>query len=383
MKVIYFHFFHGDPCSGVNKKVRFQVDALNNAGISSDIYAVAESRTAIPEDRNITTVHLIGEIPSRSRIIRILTREKRLHRILSALAGSLPGDCIVYLRNPYPSPFSYLALREHRACKVVVEYQTIEPAEYRKKGMIGYLILDLIFGRALRRNTDGIVGVTREITQYELQRSGKPELPNITLGNGINVGCVSQRCPPGFPGTELNLLFVGHISAWHGLDRLLRGMAEYSGPVIVRLYIAGDGEGLFLLKKMAHDLRMEDRVFFLGFTYGEALDSLFNRCHAAVGSLGLHRLGLHEASILKLREYCARGIPFVYGCKDPDFPEEFPFSYLIPSDDNALSVTTIIEFISRVYDDHDHSTTMKAYAWQHLDWSVKMDRLKEFLQHIV
>jgi hypothetical protein len=45
-------------------------------------------------------------------------------------------------------------------------------------------------------------------------------------------------------------------------------------------------------------LGISDRVVFHGFTTGKALDALFDRCHIAVGSLGIHRKGLTQTSEL-------------------------------------------------------------------------------------
>jgi hypothetical protein len=226
---------------------------------------------------------------------------------------------------------------------------------------------------------DALVGITNEITRYELSRCGNPQIPHITIGNGFDVQSVPERQAPLFSGTELDLLFVAHIGAWHGLDRLLKGMSDYRGLVKIHLYIAGDGEVLSRLKVMVRDLGIQDQVFFVGFTSGKDLDSLFNHCHIAVGSLGLHQLGLHEASTLKLREYCSRGIPFIYECADPDFPEDFPYSYIIPSDDSQLSISTVITFISCIYEDPTHPRKMREYAQRHLEWSEKMGQLKNFL----
>jgi len=51
----------------------------------------------------------------------------------------------------------------------------------------------------------------------------------------------------GFWGSPVGgtyLLCVANVSRWHGLDRLLRGIAAYGGMPNVILHIAGDGAEL-------------------------------------------------------------------------------------------------------------------------------------------
>ena len=186
-----------------------------------------------------------------------------------------------------------------------------------------------------------------------------------------------------YRGEDLHLLCVANISRWHGLDRLIRGLGAYHGPTRVTLHIAGDGSELPNLKKIINQLDITDQVIFHGLTTGKDLDDLFNICHIAVGSLGMHRKGLTQTSELKAREYCARGIPYIIACADPDFPDDFPYLYRFLSDESPVDIERIIEFTQKVYKDPEHPQKMRAYAVEHLDWSVKMKILKTFLETLV
>ena len=155
----------------------------------------------------------------------------------------------------------------------------------------------------------------------ELKRSGKLNKPHITIGNGLDVNSVPIRIAKPYVDTELELhiLCVANVSKWHGLDRLLKGMATYCSNTCIIFHIAGEGAQIPLLKQLVEKLNLQDSVIFHGFKTGDELDTLFNSCHIAVGSLGIHRIGLNEASILKAREYCARGIPYIIACADRIF----------------------------------------------------------------
>jgi glycosyltransferase involved in cell wall biosynthesis len=265
----------------------------------------------------------------------------------------------------------------------VTEHQTIESVELKLNRNNLAVFFDRIFGKSIRKQSDVIIGVTDEITQYEITRTGNLEKPHLTIGNGFDAKSVPLKKTRSFDNNELHLLCVAKVGRWHGLDRILKGLAIYSGTPRVILHIAGNGSELSYLKKLANDLSITNQVVFHGFLTGNALNDLFDQCHIAVGSLGIHRIGLKEASTLKAREYCARGIPFIYGIPDLDFPEEFPFILHFPADDSPIDVEKVLAFAITISRDSDHPQKMRCYAEEHLDWSVKMKKLKDFLDTLV
>ena len=381
MRLVYLCRSFGIQETGVDKKISAQVRCLADLGIDSTIYSISIGNFQQYADENVKQV----QIPSIKRPGGALGKIKWEHQANQALEdmiSTLKAQDILYLRIPYPSPNLSKILRQPRACKIVIEHQTIEPSEYLLKGKYWYLLTDFLFGDAIRKYTDAIVGVTDGITQYEMSRSGNYKKPHITIGNGFDVASVPIRRPPVY-NDDLHLLCVANVSRWHGLDRLLQGLATYDSVSKVILHIAGDGMELPHLRELANNLGIGDRVVFHGFTTGKALDALFDQCHIAVGSLGIHRISLKEASILKAREYCARGIPFIYGTADPDFPADFPYILHLPADESPIDVEQILAFAQEVCADPDHPQKMRRYAEEHLDWSVKMKKLKGFLEALV
>jgi glycosyltransferase involved in cell wall biosynthesis len=152
----------------------------------------------------------------------------------------------------------------------------------------------------------------------------------VKLGNGVDLDRVPlRRDMPSWPSDELRLVAVATVSLWHGYDRLIRSIAEWANDPRsrygVHLTIIGDGRALDELKSLAKDLDSERFVTFAGMLDQDAINEYFANSHLAVSSLGLHRIGLTESSVLKAREYCAAGIPFIASGSDPDFPKELPF----------------------------------------------------------
>jgi len=372
MKLIYVHRI---STNGVNQKISAQVKYLLEYGIDATIFFIPVIESNHFLERNQLLEKLFN-------FIHIILREYKINQNIRKLISiSNPKD-IIYLRILYPSPQLSMILRKKRQCKVIFEYQTIEPLEYKTKGKYLYLVMDFLFGDSLRKYSDAIVGVTNEITEYELKRCGNLKKPHITIGNGIDIASVPLRHLPRYFNDELHLICVANISRWHGLDRLINGIAAYSGNFRITLHIVGEGEEISNLHDLVENLNISEKIIFHGFLTGNILDRLFDKCHLGIGSLGIHRKGLSQTSELKIREYCARGLPFIIACDDPDFPNNFAFLLKCSSDETPININLLLDFVKEVYSDLGHPQKMRAFAQEYLNWSVKMNKLKGFLETI-
>jgi glycosyltransferase involved in cell wall biosynthesis len=198
----------------------------------------------------------------------------------------------------------------------------------------------------------------------------------VQIGNGIDVAATQpRRHRPPWPAPRLDVVAVATVARWHGYDRLLQAVREFhdrpSRPFDVHVTVAGEGPALPLLRERVAALGLHQHVTFAGLVTDEGLRALYESSHVAVSSIGLHRIGLTEASVLKAREYCAIGIPFIASGGDPDFPSALPFRLRIASDDSTGDLVRIFETFDSLYARFDDDAERR-YAADRLDWRHKL-----------
>jgi glycosyltransferase involved in cell wall biosynthesis len=198
----------------------------------------------------------------------------------------------------------------------------------------------------------------------------------VEIGNGIDVAAVvPRRGAPPWPSPTLHVLTVASVARWHGLDRLLRAVRAYQDrsprAFDIHVTIAGDGPALPRLRETAESLQLLPLVTFAGTVTGPRLQELYESAHVAVSSLGLHRIGLSRASVLKAREYCAVGIPFIASGQDPDFPSATPFRLTVSGNETIHELVELFVRFDSVYARFDDAAE-RAFARSHLDWRSKI-----------
>jgi len=368
--------------TGVMKKVISQISELRALGMESELLILNENLPeSLPKEIDIR-FKKTKAAPYKNFWEKIRSSSDIAQTIGEEIKSS-GRDTVLYIRGNLPTPKMVRILRKQRKCRVIFELQSFAEREAALRGSWETVLAMKLFNGKVLRYADGIVGVTNEIALHYFKMSKRRDLPYLVNGNGIDVNSVPIRTPPPFDGKNLDLLCLAQVAKWHGLDRLIKGMAEYKGDVNVRLHIVGDGSEVPNLKRLVADLKLENSVAFHGFKTGKELDGFFDKCHIAVGSLGVHRNGNNrkESSTLKAREYCARGIPFIYEIEDPEITNKIPeFVLKFPSDESPVEIHRIVEYAFDVLPNVGYTYEMRKFAEDNLDWRTKMSILKSFLE---
>ena len=130
---------------------------------------------------------------------------------------------------------------------------------------------------------------------------------------------------------------------------------------------------------LARRLGVADKVHFHGIQGSEYIWNLYSRCNLAVSSLAPYRKGLRTAAVLKAREYCLAGIPFIACGADPDFGSDVPFRLTVPNDD---SIEPVVEVLEKFDKERDKFTDeqIRDYAIAHLSYESKIKQMLEGLR---
>ena len=147
-------------------------------------------------------------------------------------------------------------------------------------------------------------------------------------------------------GDSIVVLAVASMSAWHGFDRLIQGIAAYTGTdrICVKL-VGNEGDGSCQRwKELAKQLGVEDIVEFYDGRYGEELNEMMNQSDIAVSSIAWYRSKIQSGSPLKNREYMARGIPFIYSVPDDTLHADLDFALRIEDNESPVNFEQICKF---------------------------------------
>ena len=203
--------------------------------------------------------------------------------------------------------------------------------------------------------------------------------PAVNISNGVNLEVVPLRKPVVDPDT-VHILALASMCYWHGYDRLIRSLAEYNGDRAVQIHMVGGNDGGCIpeWKELTISLGLQDKVIFHGPMSGDALRDMFDLCDVGVNSLGMYRKGFSVTSELKVREYAARGLPFVCSVPDPVLEQVAePMWLWVSNDESAPDMARIVDFALRMRADHGSAEKLRAYAGEYLTWEAQYRQVFE------
>lgn len=358
--------FAGTDQAGVHRKLAEQLRAMRALAPNTRALVFADARVApAPADVPYTLFDVPGggfDLPSRSIAF---------HAVWDAVQQHAPD--VVYVRYPIYDGHVLRFVRE--SPPVVFEIQTKfdlelppEAAEHERR-----------WAARVLPETAGLVAVTPEILEYETARAGWA-IPGHVMPNGADPDTIPFTTPQ-LARDRIDLVCVASFYPWHGIDRLIAGLAAERDVSDVHLHLVGDGVALAGLRALAQDLGVADRVHAHGRQPVTALDPWYARAHVAIGSLAPHRVGLRELAALKHREYALRGLPMMLGGGDADFPAALPWLRTVPADDSPISPRALRAF-ALGWTDVRRRAQIRTWAESHLAWSAKIPGLLHFLQCI-
>ena len=164
----------------------------------------------------------------------------------------------------------------------------------------------------------------------------------------------------------LNMVAVANFEKWHGIDRLILGLAAIRDSLSanVAIHLVGDGSVTASYKRLVITNQLSTMVHFHGALKGPSLGGLLEKCDLAIGSLALHRIGIAEIAPLKPAEYAWYGLPFIASYADPRFQAR-DFVLQVPADDSKIDLEKVLEWYENL---NSTPRAIAGFARANLGW---------------
>ena len=358
--------FAGTDQGGVHRKLAEQLCEIRRTVPQTLGLVFADTRVA---PAPVKPPYLLIDLPGGG--FDPSSRARAFHNCWEAVQQHKPD--VVYMRYPYYDNHVLRFVRE--APPVVFEIQTKFDLELPAESAV----LERQWAARVLPEASGLVAVTPEILDYERARAGW-SIPGHVMPNGADPDTIPFTVPQ-LATDRVDLVCVASFYPWHGIDRLIAGLAAEPDVRDVHLHLVGDGVALGGLQALARDLGVADRVHTPGRQPVHALDPWYVQAHVAIGSLAPHRVGLRELAALKHREYALRGLPMVLGGGDADFPASLPWLRVLPANDSPVSPRALRAF-ALGWTDARRRRQIRQWAETKLAWSAKVPALLQFLRDV-
>ncbi|HCH28280.1 MAG TPA: hypothetical protein DEW35_02110 [Ruminococcaceae bacterium] len=355
---------------GVTKKLLGQYKAFNNLGY--DTYHLCfKDRQGVLIHGEDTAVLVKPQVKMYLTYIKLLKKADKICK--------KNGIDMCYIRYPL-ADFAFMGMikKLHKICKVVIEIPTY-PYDNENIGNVS-LITKFCFSQdkrnrfKLKNFVDLVVDIGEEKSIYGI--------PCVNIYNSIDLDAVKFCASNNKEVRPLHIISVALIRPDHRFDRLISGLYEYykhkdKGEPDVVFDVVGNGvnDEKEKLMDLSEKYGLKEKVIFHGVKSGTDLDSLFENSHIAVSTFNADRENAGKTSVLKTREYCARGIPFVSSLYDISIPEDSDFCKIIDSCESPVNVREIIEYYSYIIAHPDIHDRMRKFAEENLTWEKQLKKV--------
>lgn len=188
---------------------------------------------------------------------------------------------LIHCHNVYPN--GYLAVKQklQGGPPVVITSHggdvRIDNPRFRKAGLLNR-------HRFAVQHADALISIG-PFTEQGFLRLGAQQQLLHTISNGVHVQEYTKQIPrpDGLP-RQINhknyLLFVGRLVQLKGVDVLLKAAAIQQHDVqrsgeLLQIVVCGDGQERAVLERLAHELGIHDRTWFLGNVKGDVKTWLY------------------------------------------------------------------------------------------------------------
>lgn len=372
---MYVNYTPKDISIGITKKIRSQIETLRKLGFEVTYTAYLKDGVGVYNNQD----ELILEKNFKTKIGNIQRYYRRFLLIRTAIYYlKQSNECFDYAYLRWHT-FDRLYIRMLKIMKDLNMKTIIEAHAYtpnaKATSLIGNynLIMNKIYSKKAKEYVDLIAG----ISEYD----NIIGIKTVKIDNGIDVESIIPREDEKNSDT-IRIISVSNEYSYHGYDRLIKGLYNYYNNGGKQKFLV-KFVGVFMesTKKMVEEYRLSDKVIFYGKKFGSELDKIYNESDIGIGALAHHRVGLYSGSSLKTKEYFAKGLPFIYGWKEPAFDESYPYAKKVDLNEEPIDINEIIEFYDSIKNKKDVIRNMRKFAEENYSWEIQMSKVFEAIEN--
>lgn len=209
----------------------------------------------------------------------------------------------------------------------------------------------------------------------------------IPLINGVDAekNPISKASLKDIPYKEdIVMTVVATLGMWSGYERIIMGIFDYykrGGKRGISFNIIGGGSEYNYYAELIEKLNLSERVHLVGPVYSiKELDRYYDMTDVAVGVLGAYKRDSNQKGAnIKLREYCVRGIPFIYGYDDVGFSGTERYLKIFPNDSSTIDMEEVFAFYDKISPQRSAiAKEMRTYIEERYTWEKIMEPVIEY-----
>ena len=345
--------------SGIWDKIEMIADSFVSLKYNCTIFHIRDNYLAINNEK-------------KKKLSTIVPRNIAFINELLITFNSIDYD-IIWIRH---SLFGFNVLNflrktilENHRIKILYEIPTF-PYIYEHKGFRRILVL--LHEKLVMKNLHNFV-------HYHLCWVDNKEINSIKtikMTNGIKTSDYAI-CKINKRNEVINFIAIGLLWEWYGLERLLAGL-QLAKSNNVFLHIFGIGKEIEKLRDFIKTNSLTRQVIFYGWKSKQEINDLTLENAVGIGTLSPMKKKTNHYNSLKHREFCARGIPFIYAGYDSDFDDfDCSFVYKVPLTDDPIDIKSIVHWYR-----HLESTPkeIREFATKNLEWRIKIENILHAIQ---
>jgi hypothetical protein len=250
-----------------------------------------------------------------------LSRINYFYKVLNTHSSNFEIIILRYI----PLDF-YFPLFRSKFAQILLVHHTKEPiAIYQMfsffHGIACYCGESLLGFFSIRR-ADALIGVTKEIVDFEKKRAMIKDIPSFVYPNGIyfhdDVVLNDKR------NDRVTIVFTSvKFFQWQGLNFILESILSNRERLNFEFHIIG------MVPRTDNDIinkhNLNDRIILHDKLDESSIKNIYELSDVGLAAFNLKSVSLNEACTLKVREYLRYGLPVYSGHIDSGLPQNFPF----------------------------------------------------------